>query len=429
MNHPKPFRVGIIGAGPSGSTLACLLKKGGVDAVIFDENTRPSLIVGESLVPLLVPVFQRLGVEEKVAKIGTKKPGVTWTLKEGDALKLSFRTVEGVLPTYAYNVSRREFDEIITQAALEVGVELVHGRVVLEKVEKGGDTLPQLSKETLDLIPRWEGKQPDLLIDASGRRRLFAKLLGIQADLGPRKDISHFAHYTGCDPVMPAGTTMIYRLKEGWGWRIPLVDKMSMGVVIQKDHLHKYGKTPEEQLEGIFQANPMIADQSKNRQRITPVTSYANYQLISHRGCGRNWCSVGDAFGFVDPMLSPGLAMAMTTAEKLADLILELPKNSNDDWMSRFEYYLTEFRAQLVDWQTLIDYFYDGRIFALYRMGEAMKFKYPGKVSDFMESHMTKLIASMAAGAKTSHPYNKSVLKFMTRFGLGGHEAAPYQVN
>ena len=89
-----------------GTALAAFLARKGASVVIFDDGARPPLIVGESLVPQLIPIFRKLGIEEEVAKIGVYKPGVTVTFTPEEELKLSFTAARGVLPTYAYNVRR-----------------------------------------------------------------------------------------------------------------------------------------------------------------------------------------------------------------------------------------------------------------------------------------------------------------------------------
>jgi len=423
----KRRRIAIIGSGPAGSTLACLLARSGVDAVVFDDEKRPEMVVGESLVPRLVPVFRRLGIEEKVAALGTYKPGVTWSLNETEALELSFTAMQEILPNYAYNVPRREFDQLVLDTALAAGARFVQCIAKLETVTgPDGKLAPRLSPETLALVPEWEGQQPELLVDASGRRRLFAKLLGIRAAIGQRKDVSHFAHYHGCDVPSPSGQTLISRLAHGWAWRIPLPDKLSVGVVINREHAKKYGATPEEQLETIIDQTPELAKFCANRQRITPVTTYANYQLISDSGHGPGWVAVGDAFGFVDPMLSPGLCMAMTSAEQLADAILENPEPQARE--KAFAKYIDWFRRQLTAWQDLIDYFYDGRIFALFKTGRSLSAQYPGKFSMFMERYMSRHIAGMAGGALTTSRYSRGLLKFMSRHGVKGFKAEDYAV-
>ena len=203
---------------------------------------------------------------------------------------------------------------------------LAAGASYIEMVAKldadpANDTL-RLAPETLALIPAWQGAQPDVIIDASGRRRLFAKLLGINADAGPRRDISHFAHYENAPWPEPHGQVVIGRLEHGWSWRIPLPGPLlSIGVVMPKERVQRFGATPEEQLENAILHDTRLAAATSERRRVSPVATYANYQLISERGSGAGWAMVGDAFGFVDPMLSPGLCMAMSSAERLADAI------------------------------------------------------------------------------------------------------------
>lgn len=423
---PKPYRVGIIGAGPAGATLAALLAKEGVDAVFFDDGKRPEMVVGESLIPRLVTVFRRMGIEDEVAKLGTYKPGVTWIFDENDALELSFTAMRGVLPTYAYNVPRKPFDDLVHETAVKSGARFIPCTVKLEtgRTERG-EIVPRLAAETLALVPDWNGRQPDLLVDASGRRRLFAKLLGISARLGQRKDVSHFAHYENCVMPKPVGQTIITRLKHGWSWRIPLLNALSIGVVVDKEHAKKYGSTPEEQLEAMIAQNKPLADAGMKRRRITPVTTYANYQLISDQGHGEGWVSVGDAFGFVDPMLSPGLCMAMTSAEMLADAIVQ---NRPEQWDVAFHDYLAWFRENLKAWQELVDIFYGGQIFALQRTGTDMARRFPGKISVVMQRHFEKNISGMAGGGLTTHPYSRNLLRFMTRFGIYGHEPSDFAI-
>jgi len=69
----KSLRVGIVGAGPAGATLAALLAKEGVDAVFFDDGKRPDMVVGESLISRLVTVF-KTSRWQKPARTGSASP-------------------------------------------------------------------------------------------------------------------------------------------------------------------------------------------------------------------------------------------------------------------------------------------------------------------------------------------------------------------
>lgn len=398
MKNNSIQTIGVIGSGPSGSSLASFLAKKGADVTVFDDGRRPDLIVGESLIPAIVPVLRKLDLEERAAAICQHKPGVSFTLSADDRIDFSFQSLTGsALPTYAYNSPRPAFDRLLEKRADELGVKRANVRAKVERVN--GDRL-KLSDETLAQAPWLKGRQPDLLVDATGRNRLFARTLEIPSEVGPRKDVAYFAHYEGFEANSPiTGQVIIGRLENGWCWRIPLRDCLSVGVVLNKDDAAKFGTTPEERLEGIINHDPLLSAASKNRRRITEIATYTNYQLVSSRGHGPGWVLSGDAFGFVDPMLSPGMWLALRSAELLSESLHDLPA------------YSREMYKLIKAWMVLIEYFYDGRIFSMYKTGMYFEKKYPGKISDFMHQFFNSKIACMASGLTTTSFFGHCLLQ------------------
>lgn len=398
----KPVEnVCIIGSGPSGATLASLLQMKGLQVTQFDDGRRPDLIVGESLIPGVVPVLRKLGIEERVAAVCQRKPGVTFTMSKEEQIAFCFESLAGTAtPTYAYNAPRPAFDRVIDERAVELGVKRVNARAKMERV--GEDGL-RLAAETLAQAPWLQGKQPDLLVDSTGRTRLFAHALEIPAKIGPRKDVSHFAHYEGFDACEPPGQVIIGRLEEGWCWRIPLPGRISVGVVMNKEHSAKLGANPTERLEAAIARDPVLSAAGKNRRRVTEVATYSNYQLISTRGFGPGWVMTGDAFGFVDPMLSPGVFLALHSAELLAE-------NLND-----LAAYSREMRKLIHAWMKLISYFYDGRIFAMYQSGMIFERVFPGRITQALHVFFNRKVACMASGATTASRFGQGMLEIMSR--------------
>jgi flavin-dependent dehydrogenase len=396
--------VGIIGSGPSGATLASLLMMKGVDVTLFDDGRRPDLIVGESLIPSIIPVLRKLGLEERVAAVCQYKPGVSFTFGREYEIDFCFESVKGVLPTYAYNSPRPAFDQLFDERADELGVKRVKVRARVERDEMRGI---RLAEETLAQAPWLNGQQPDLLVDSTGRSRLFARTMEIPAQLGPRKDVAYFAHYEGFVERPPQGQVVIGRMDHaGWSWRIPLPGRLSVGIVLNKDEAAKLGATPEERLEAAIDRDSQLSEAGKARRRLTDVAVYTNYQLVSDRGHGPGWVMTGDAFGFVDPMLSPGMWLALHSAEVLSENLDSLPA------------YEREMRKLIKAWMQLIQYFYDGKMFAMYQTGTHFEREYPGRISDGMKWYFNRLIASMASGATTTAAYPRAVLKFMSNHGI-----------
>ena len=415
--------VAILGAGPAGSTLAALLSQRGFKVLVFDDAKRPELLVGESLVPATVPVMQRLGIEEKVKTYSQRKPGVTFLHRHGSRVDFTFGVVAGTVP-YAYNIPRPQFDDTLRERAEELGARFVTYRA---SVEKGGEEREiQLSAETLAAAGLTE--HPKLLIDATGRARLFARTLGIGAKTGERSDVAYFAHYENFrHDFPPDGQVVITILEQGWSWRIPLPGRLSVGVVVHKDAAKTYGETPEERLDYALKNEPLLREHSKNARRVTPVMTYTNYQLVSDRGHGPGWASCGDSFGFVDPMLSPGLFMALESARLFDEHVFSKGKavlNQPDLMAAGFKAAEEELHDWHESWRELIRHFYDGGIFALFETGTKFSARFKGWPGiGFMERHMTKHIASMASGAFTRRKYSRGLVRFMRQYML--HDCKP----
>ena len=361
-----------------------------------------------------MPTLRRLGVEEQVAAIGVHKPGVSFVLSLEDQVDFCFARVPACgLPPYAYNVPRPAFDEVLEARAREAGVQFVKRRASVERV--GADGI-RLTRETLAAAPSLAGRSPDRIVDASGRRRLIARTLEIPAQIGLRKDVAYFAHFTGCAETSPRGQVAIGRLAEGWSWRIPLRDRLSMGVVLNKSVAAQFGTTPEERLENAIRADPVLSEVAKSAKRITEVAAYTNYQLISERSFGPGWVAIGDAFGFVDPMLSPGMWIALHSAEFLADHWDDLPA------------YEAEMSAMIQGWNDLIAYYYDGRMFSMYFAGLEIERRYGKFLSRIFRSHIETHIACMASGGTTTSRYNQGLIRFLARYMISASAPARWAI-
>lgn len=417
----ETIRVAIVGAGPAGCALACLLAQRGIGSVVYDDDKRPDLLVGESLLPTVVRVMRQLGIEERVAAYSVHKPGVSFLHRCGRRLEFLFpERALGDLPNYAYNVPRPQFDNTLRQRAEELGVVFVKHRAVVEHAPAGSGREVCLSAESLAAAPVLCGEQPGLLVDASGRARVFAKLLGLGARRGRRNDAAYFAHFEGFDSGSDRpGQVVISTLNRGWSWRIPLQGKLSVGVVIDKEAAKRHGETAEERLAGIIREEPLLASCAAGARRVTPVMTYANYQLISDRGHGPGWVALGDAFGFVDPMLSPGLFMALEAASLLDRHVFAGGPGVLGDpaRMARgFDRYVAEVRDWHSCWGELIEYFYDGRIFSLYESGSKLSEKYSQvALPRLIERYLTRQIAAMASGARTRSAHSRRVLRLASR--------------
>lgn len=393
--------IAIIGAGPSGSVLATLLHRKGYKVGLFYVESRPELIVGESMVPAIIPLLRELGVEEEVKSYSTYKPGASVWVSKDQEENSPFSNGKGKLPSYAYNVPRDRFDQTLFNLAKREGVQLFNQAAKVEKTGKPDEVA--LSESTLQLCGDYFGGQPDLIVDATGRSRLISRLLNIDTKTGTRKDISLFAHLEG-GITIDQGDIHLHRLTAGWAWRIPLIGKTSVGFVIHPDHLKALGKTKEEQYDNYLKTEEVLQKFTKDAKRVSAVMQYNNYQLTSQRYFGENWLLVGDSGGFLDPIFSSGLFLALKGAfEAAAAIETNTPSG-----------YLRYQKAQLWElevWQKVVDTWYSGRLFTLFKVGEDRMDTAIGRV---LAPHMRKNLTRIFTGEAVYSNYSRYFLSFVT---------------
>jgi len=408
MKHGRtqPIKsVVILGAGPAASTLAALLARAGVEAVMLHRRRTAPLLVGESLVPAIVLMLRKLGVEEEIASYSRYKPGACFNIGEHADFPFAFKDFCGAFPPYAYNVPRIQFEETLLGAARKAGATVVDANAGLERVE--GTDRVCLSRETLEAIGGNLSGEPDLIVDATGRGRLLPKLMGIPSDEGGRKDTALFAHVDSTK-LYHEGYVHSTRLDHGWSWRIPLPGRVSLGVVIGSEFLPQFGVTKEERYDNLLKQDSMLRNVADGAKRLTPVMEYTNYQLVSGRMAGDGWALVGDTAGFIDPVFSSGLFIGMRSAFALADAI----RAGSEAAFKRYEQEVTH---HLKIWHEIVGYFYDGRLFTSFAVGERLRDRWLMRLAF---PHINKHMGRIFLGAASTSPYSIRLLRLLVTHGL-----------
>lgn len=405
----------MIGDGPAGSTVAALLAKRGIRVGLFSRGRPKPPLIGESTVPALVPILRELGVEEEVASYSVFKPGATFTLQSGEHLAIDFDEVHGRAPGYAYNVPRDRFDASLLDVCAKNGAQIFEATASLERVPENAPRAERsrvrLSPATLAETDGFFATPPDFIVDATGRTRLIPRLLDLPERTGDRRDTALFAHCTGVR-IDSDGHVHTDRLERGWSWRIPLVDCVSVGVVVHPAVLQALGDRADEQFDAIRQSDPQLAKTAGGAARITPVLKFTNYQLAARRGIGPGWALVGDCLGFIDPVFSSGVFLAMDGAKRLADALLS-------GSVRAIERYDRRQRRHIEAWRQAVDYFYDGRFFAMLRLRNQSHENWIGRI---VSPHAAMHLPRIFTGESTARFYDRNLLAAMMNYGLGALE-------
>jgi flavin-dependent dehydrogenase len=322
QNPTEVCDVAVIGGGPAGSTAAALLSRRGYKVIALEKAHHPRFHIGESLLPMNLPLFERLGVLDKVRAMGVFKPGADFEAdNERGYNTFAFERAIGDSPAHAYQVWRQDFDQMLYQHARECGADAREGHEVLA-IEQDGSRATRVEVRTDEgMIYRIQARY---LIDASGRDAFLSTDKKLRRKNAEHQSAAIFGHFRGAKvrEGADAGNISIYRFEFGWMWMIPLPDSvMSVGAVCRPEYLkQRKGRTVEFLLETLKQ-NPALWKRMEHAELIGEIRVTGNYSYDSRRMGGPGWVLIGDAFAFLDPVFSSGVYLAMSGAETAASVV------------------------------------------------------------------------------------------------------------
>ena len=324
---PSACDILIIGGGPAGSTAAIMLAEKGYRVVVLEKAHHPRFHIGESLLPANVPLFERLGVAEKVRSIGMEKWGAEFVSPwDGRRQEFQFANAWNKAQPLSYQVRRSEFDEILIRRAAEQGAEVIEGCRVRD-VEFPPDRAPdgaaiRVHAEHDDgRRQTWEAAQ---IIDASGRDTFLGNRLELKRRNKKHNSSAMYGHFTGVqrDCGKREGNIGIYWFDHGWFWFIPLADgTTSIGAVVWPHYMKTRGTPLREFFMSTIASCPPLAERLKDAVLVSEVEATGNYSYVCERSCGKNFLMIGDAFTFIDPVFSSGVLLAMNGGQVAAETI------------------------------------------------------------------------------------------------------------
>jgi flavin-dependent dehydrogenase len=305
----------VIGGGPAGSTIAALLAQKGRHVVVLEKDRFPRFHIGESLLPLNLPLFERLGVADQVERIGVYKPGAE-VISDDHAQATTFRFDNNPYLSvgHSYHVRRADFDKLLLDNSRRLGATVFEGTRVTE-VELDAERRSRVMAVGPEGgLSAW---LPRFLVDASGRDTLLLKRLGLKRVDKRNNTAAVFGHFRNVARRNGSAEGMItmHLFQQGWFWMIPLPDDlMSVGLVGTRS----FFRTRRENLDNFFAravaASPSVAERMINAEPISPLVATGNYSYASRRYAGSGYILIGDAAAFIDPLFSSGVMMAMSSA-------------------------------------------------------------------------------------------------------------------
>lgn len=321
----------VIGGGPAGSTAATLLAQKGFSVSLFEKERFPRFQIGESLLPYNNDLFARLGVTEQLLE-GDYLPKYGAYFVTGDgSVGYGFRFDKRLDDPYrqSFQVKRSEFDHLLLKNAAKHGVD-VREETPVHSVDLSNPEKAVVNGE----------HEARFVLDASGHGSMLGRLVGGKEDVKSLQKIAFFAHYRNVPRAegRDGGSTVIVVLRNAWFWLIPITEElMSVGLVVDREHFRSCGLEPQALLEQTIAETPWVAERMVAAERVTQIYARKDFSFRMRNIAGPNYALAGDAAGFLDPIFSTGVFMAMKSADMASAGIAERLATGRMDLLQKYE--------------------------------------------------------------------------------------------
>jgi flavin-dependent dehydrogenase len=358
----KNYDAIIVGAGPAGSTTGALLAEKGKDVLIVEKEKFPRYHVGESLMPFCYFPLERLGLVDTLMESANPRKYCVQFVRQDGFLSQPFYFFQHFdhPSSTTWQVWRSDFDKMILDKARENGASVME-ETKAKNLIKSGDRVEGIKVESKEM-GLLELRAP-IVVDASGRDCFAAHKQNWMVRDPELKKIALWTYFKNAkrDPGLDEGaTTVAYLPNKGWFWYIPLSgDMVSVGIVAERDYLFNgTTKNHEEIFRREIQNNEWIKDhlaeaEQTGEYRITGEYSYRNRYCASE-----GLVLAGDAFGFLDPVFSSGVFLALKSGVILADEI-DQALNKGDLSVKSFDNYAQKMQASIETMRKIVYAFYD----------------------------------------------------------------------
>ncbi len=318
----------VIGGGPAGATCATLMAQQGLKVRLFEREKFPRFHIGESMIPETYWVLKRLNMLPKLQQSSfVKKHSVQFVSANGkQSAPFYFWDNRPHECSQTWQVVRSEFDQMMLENAREHGVnaeeEVRVLDVIFEDSRAVGVRLQRKGGERFEVRSK-------VVVDASGHSALIQNRLKLRVwdPILNKGAIWTYWENARRDPGRDEGATSVIQTpnKQGWFWYIPLHNnRVSVGVVGPFEYLFNKSRTDHEAtyLEEVANC-PNVQDRLREAHRVTGYFATKDFSYRGKECAGDGWVAIGDAFGFLDPLYSSGILLALRSGEVAADAIGE----------------------------------------------------------------------------------------------------------
>ena len=364
MSTNNTYDVIVMGGGPAGSSVASMLAREGRQVILFEKEIFPRHHIGESLMTDTYWTFRRMGLLEKLRDSPfVRKYSVQFANAAGKESR-PFYFFEAVHHESAvtWQVTRAKFDHMLIDHAAEQGA-TVHQGVLVKQVLFEGDRAVGVEVQMQD--GSREKFFAKVVVDATGQMAMLSNKFRWRVRDPKLKKAVVYSYFKGAhrEPDLNGGATLVLRTEHGsggWFWYIPLEDDItSVGIVANPEYLLKgRGQDLAKILDEEIQKCEPCAKRVGNAERVDKIYSILDYSYRSKHNAGNGFIIIGDAYGFLDPIYSSGVLLALKMAELATDAIHDAFQH-DDFSAARLGQYQTKLDRGIESMRKLVYAFYN----------------------------------------------------------------------
>lgn len=347
----------VIGAGPAGAALAAILAQNGFSVSILEKTVFPRFSIGESLLPQCMTFLEKANLLSAVpeAYFQIKKGALFARGKRTSKIDFSQKFSDG--PSQTWQVERSLFDDFLVKKAVSLGASILFDCAVQDILFK---------KDSVDVKILQSGEQKSIrasfIVDASGGAMVLPRLMNT-VNKPKLSKVALFQHFSGEERSLEESENILISIhpenNKIWYWGIPFKNnKISVGVVSDEKTLSSFKGSDCDIFHTLCSQEPNLKRRLKNAYGSNSVQRIEGYEAAVEKIHGDRFLIIGNAAGFIDPIFSSGITIALKSAVTAAPEIINFLKNKQADWQT----YDAEMATGTKTFQAYVDAWYDSSL-------------------------------------------------------------------
>lgn len=350
----------VIGAGPSGTVAASILKNHGLNVRIIEKETFPRFVIGESLLPHCMENLEYAGLLEAVKCENFQQKFGAKFVRNGQVCDFDFSNQFTKGWDWTWQVKRADFDLVLANETKKKGVPIDYKSMVTAVVfdDNGvSETTVQNGDGTISII------EATYVVDASGYGRVLPRLLDLDRPSDFPARTALYCHLN--DDKRPLGVdgnriTIISYSNEVWLWVIPFSDgTTSVGVVGKTAIIDRFPGSLTEQFILWLKEIESLKDRFQLEDTRFEARNISGYSSAVKQLYGTGFVLTGNSAEFLDPVFSSGVTLATESGATAAKLIVREFRGEKVNWE---EEYSEHIKSGVDVFRTFVTTWYDGSL-------------------------------------------------------------------